>query len=601
MQNESGFVNWKEELLQELEAEPTTVSKGDSFVQHVLRYRYQISHDDAVNATDTAGGGDYGIDGLIVEPAEDGNPPYGIIVQGKYGTAGPQASPLTEFRKFSNGLEQTRNGKQLTDALEQCASVLKSEGALLYIIATVDPLSETQFVELQDARAIANQHYGASVTLEAISLRDLYEEFGGQQASAGSVSLTCKGVRAESNTYIGAATLIDVYQMLREYAELHNGSLDSIYDRNVRKWLGKRARSVNDGINNTLLNNPGLFIAYNNGITMVCRNFEASDEGLHIDSPQIVNGCQTTRTLFDFMENHFAGVQGQLSTLPDAQPYRTGLLAFKLIEVQDFDTDFVRDITRFSNKQNAVRGRDFLTLEEAFHRLKSTLLEKDYYLEVQTGEYNVLPKTEKQKFPQDKLVNAFDALRFYGATILRKPHTAFGRSGEFTPGGNEFDEAMKDLTEDDLLVPWLMARHAMERGYSIGSKKDLTQNDYRNQTRYFYLYMLFRVASHVLLGSPHVDPQKRKVFYERLLKLRNDYLSDSKEETAFKAMLDTADNLVATYMSLAHHSGWFQDRNAFLKSQDLLNEERIVQASGELVVKGPALKEKAKTVLGELP
>ena len=100
--------------------------------------------------------------------------------------------------------------------------------------------------------------------------------------------------------------------------------------------------------------------------------------------------------------------------------------------------------------------------------------------------------------------------------MLRKPHTAFGRSGEFTPGGNEFDEATKDLAEDDLLVPWLMAGHAKELGYSVGSKKDPSQNDHRNQTRYFYLYMLFRVASQVLSGSPQLEPSARLGFYKML-------------------------------------------------------------------------------------
>ena len=289
--------------------------------------------------------------------------------------------------------------------------------------------------------------------------------------------------------------------MLCEYANHYSGALDGIYDRNVRKWLGKRTNSVNGGISTTLRNNPDRFVAYNNGISIVCRNFQISDQGLQIDSPQIVNGCQTTRTLYDFMETQFAGVQAQLATLVDAEPYRAALLAFKLMAVQDFDTDFVRDITRFSNKQNAVRGRDFLTLEQEFHQLKECLFKKGYFLEIQTGEYNVLPKAQKQQFPEQSLVNAFDALRFYGAAVLRKPHTAFGRSGEFTPGGSEFDEVTKALTEDDLLVPWLMARHAMDRGYSIGSKKSLGPNDYRNQTRYFYLYMLFRVASQVLTGN----------------------------------------------------------------------------------------------------
>ena len=104
VQNESSFADWKAELLHDIEAEPDTVSKGDSFVQCVLRYRYQLSDDDAIDATDTAGAGDHGIDGLIIEEAEEGNPAHGIVVQGKYGTAGLQVSPLLEFIKFSKSL-----------------------------------------------------------------------------------------------------------------------------------------------------------------------------------------------------------------------------------------------------------------------------------------------------------------------------------------------------------------------------------------------------------------------------------------------------------------------------------------------------------------
>ena len=599
VQNESSFAVWKAEILHDIDAETDTVSKGDSFVQCVLRYRYQLSDDDAIDATDMSGAGDHGIDGLIIEEAEEGNPAHGIVVQGKYGTAGHQVSPLLEFIKFSKGLQQTKSGTHLTDALERCFAVLENEGTLTYVIATVDPLGDSQTDELENARVIANERYGPSVNLEAVSLRDLYDEICEQQTPAKSVSLVCQWVPAGTDTYVGAATLVDVYQMLREYAKLHNGSVDKIYDRNVRKWLGKRAKSVNAGINNTLLENPDRFIAFNNGISMVCRSLEPLDGALRIDSPQIVNGCQTTRTLYDFMENQFAGVQEQLDTLPKADPYRTSSLSFKLIAVPDFDNAFVRDITRFSNKQNAVRGRDFLTLEENFHQLKSALMEKGYYLEVQTGEYNVLPKSEKQNFPQERLVNAFDALRFYGAAILRKPHTAFGRSGEFTPGGNEFDEATTGLTEDDLLIPWLMAGHAKELGYSVGSKKGPSQNDHRNQTRYFYLYMLFRVASQVLSGSPQIEPSARSGFYEQLLTLRDNYRANGEEETAFKALLDTADKLVATYMNLASLGHWYQDRNAFLKSQDLLIETKIGQASGDLLVTQADLREKAQKVLGE--
>ncbi|MDP2860086.1 MAG: AIPR family protein, partial [Bacillota bacterium] len=500
-------------LLEELEAEPSAVVRGDRFVQRVLRYRYQLSDDDSVNATGMAGSGDHGIDALIIDPAEDAEPPHALVVQGKYGVAGEQASPLDEFRKFAKGLRQARDGQPPTDALEQCAAILRAGGIVEYLIITIQPMTSDQLDELDDARGLANQGFGSQVVLEAMSLGDVYQEVTGQRAPGVVVSLSCQGVQPMQDVYIGAATLIDAYRMLREYADQHHGVLDSIYDRNVRKWLGRRAKSVNDGINNTLRQEPERFIAYNNGISIVCRSFQSSAQGLRIDSPQVVNGCQTTRTLYDFMVNHFAGTHVKLGTLPEAEPYRKASLAFKVIAVPDFNTDFVRNITRYSNKQNAVRGRDFLTLEEEFHRLKAGLAERKYFLEIQTGEYNVLPKAEKDRFPQGRLINAFDALRFYGAAVLKKPHTAFGRSGEFTPGGSEFDDATHDLKEDDLLVPWLMARHAEGRGYSIGAKKSLAEDDYRNQTRYFYLYMLFRVASQVLRGTADVDSTTRHDFY----------------------------------------------------------------------------------------
>ena len=596
-QLESDFLNWKDELLNQINSQDSTVAMGDAFVQHVLRYHYQLSEDDSVNATDMAGAGDHGIDGLIIEPVEDGIPQHGTVVQGKYGGAGEQLSPLQEFSKFLNGLKLTREGQQITEALTQCCSVLDAGGSFSYIIATVDPLTENQSNELQHARMIGTQLFGSSMSLEAISLRDLYEKIADQKSPSIGVSLACRGVRIDNETYIGAATLVDVYHSLREYAKQHNGVLDGIYDRNVRKWLGKRAKSVNAGIASTLSVSPEKFVAYNNGISLVCRSFESSDGSLQIDSPQIVNGCQTTRTLYEFMENHFPGQETQLDNLGKAEPYRNAFLTFKLTEVKDLDTDFVRDITRYSNRQNAVRGRDFLTLEQEFHRLKDSLLTEGYYLEIQTGEYNVLPKSEKLKFSEDTLINAFDALRFYGAAVLRKPHTAFGRSGDFTPGGNEFDDAMKNLSEHDLLVPWLMARHAKERGYSIGSKKSLVQNDHRNQTRYFYLYILFRVASQVITGRPDIEGTDRLDFYKKLMKLRQESLSIESGDTVFEDILEVADTVVAAHMKMADLLNWFTDRNAFLKGQDLLNQEHLVQASAQFLVKEEELKLKVSETL----
>lgn len=591
------YDQWKSDIVQHIDAATSTTEKGDRFVQMILRNRYQLSEDDAVNATDSAGAGDRGIDAVYVTPADADQPPSALVLQGKYGTAGEGFSPYQEFAKFATGLQDALDGHAPTDALHQCASVLKSDGIIQYTFATVTPLSASAQTEVNDVRTLARKRFEEHVLVEAISLKDVYQEVVGAPGTASHVEIRCQGVEAMPTVYVGTASLAETYRMLRQYAKSHNGVLDSIYDRNVRKWLGKRAKSVNAGIVTTLQKAPDRFIAYNNGITIVCRGFTQTAQGLQLDSPQIVNGCQTTRTLYDFMENEFAGLADQLEQHGQAGRYFEALLPFKLIAVSDLDSDLVKDITRYSNKQNAVRGRDFLTLEDDFQRLKHELAARGYFLEVQTGEYNVLPKSEREHFPASRVINAFDGLRFYGAAVLGKPHTAFGRSGDFTAGGREFDTVMDGLTSDDLFVPWLVARDAEALGYSVGAKHHTTSDDHRNQTRYFFAYIFFRVLSHVLRDTPEMDLATRNNLYGKLIILHDASEKSGASDTPYNRLLKLADGAVATYMYLAKKGNWYTDRNAFLKSIDLLNEEHLNATSGPMLLEMTSLRQEAESVL----
>ena len=592
------YAAWKADLVAQIEASADTTEKGNRFVQRILRDYYQLSEDDSVNATDCAGAGDRGVDAIYTEPAEDEDPPDALLVQGKYGAAGMNFSPYHEFKKFAQALQQAIEGNPPTDALAQAASVYQHHGALRYVVATIEPLSDALQSEIEDIRKLANNRFQDQVVVESISLPDVYHEIANRPEPSAQVEMQCDGVAPLEHIFIGSATLVDVYQMLRHYARAHHGVLDSIYDRNVRKWLGKRAQSVNAGIARTLKEDPASFAAYNNGITIVCRRFNRTEHGLEIDSPQIVNGCQTTRTIYDYMENQFAGVMDQLARHPDAERYRRALLPFKLIAVEDLDGELVKNITRFSNKQNAVRGRDFLTLEDEFRRLKQTLAKRGYYLEVQTGEYAVLPKAQRDKFASGHLINAFDALRFYAAAVYAHPNTAFGHSSDFTPGGREFDTMIKGLTADDLYVPWLIAEDAKQLGYSVGAKRQGVIDDHRNQTRYFFLYVFFRIVSQALRNTPQIDLTTRGEMYGQLLRLREHSATSGDAADVFPRLLGLADETVATYMALAQVNSWYSDRNAFLKREDLLNEEHLILASGKVQIEMNGLRAKAKSILG---
>ena len=151
------------------------------------------------------------------------------------------------------------------------------------------------------------------------------------------------------------------------YMAVFPGSqLARIYDRwgarlleqNVRVFLQARG-NVNQGIRNTIANNPEMFFAYNNGITATAESMEtvASTNGLLLTSMrnfQIVNGGQTTASIHAALRNSEVDldrvfVQMKLSIVdPD-----------RALEI-------VPKISQYANTQNRVSAADFFS-NHPFH------------------------------------------------------------------------------------------------------------------------------------------------------------------------------------------------------------------------------------------
>lgn len=131
-----------------------------------------------------------------------------------------------------------------------------------------------------------------------------------------------------------------------------------LLEQNVRTFLQARG-NVNQGIRATILNEPGMFFAYNNGITATAQNVETgmTDDGLAITrivDLQIVNGGQTTASLFHTRKRDKADlsqifVQMKLSVI-DSQQNET----------------VVPKISEYANTQNRVNAADFFS-NHPFH------------------------------------------------------------------------------------------------------------------------------------------------------------------------------------------------------------------------------------------
>ncbi len=141
--------------------------------------------------------------------------------------------------------------------------------------------------------------------------------------------------------------------------------LAAIYDRwgarlleqNVRVFLQARGK-VNQGIRSTIINEPEMFFAFNNGLTATAEsiNTRRSDDGLlltSIDGLQIVNGGQTTASL------HAARRAGE--------PLARIFVQMKLSIVDPaLAEEIVPRISEYANTQNKVNAAD-LSSNHPFH------------------------------------------------------------------------------------------------------------------------------------------------------------------------------------------------------------------------------------------
>ena len=164
-------------------------------------------------------------------------------------------------------------------------------------------------------------------------------------------------------------------------------------DVDVPKSINSSMRETIEGLNGQL---PHRFVAYNNGITIVCSDFkEISTNVRQIKSLQIVNGGQTTEMMFDYYKN---GKEDLIRNI---------MVPIKVISLKGkVGMHFINtssDVAARVNHQNPTQPRQlhsndprFLYLEKAWGRRTPKM-----YLGVKENEWEQLSEAEDEE--KDKI------------------------------------------------------------------------------------------------------------------------------------------------------------------------------------------------------
>lgn len=146
-------------------------------------------------------------------------------------------------------------------------------------------------------------------------------------------------------------------------AALYDEYRDRLLEKNVRSFLQVKG-TVNKGIRDTLRDEPDMFLAYNNGISVTAESVEISrDENgkpsiRSIRDMQIVNGGQTTASIFNAHNDKKINV--------DLSKVFVQMKLSVITSPEDMD-EIVPRISAFANTQNKVQIADF-SANDPYHR-----------------------------------------------------------------------------------------------------------------------------------------------------------------------------------------------------------------------------------------
>ena len=321
------------------------LKKGNYFTQNVIESVYEL--DNRVNI--------FGFDILRVESfSEENMNAYKIVfITGDYfNLVGDCSIDLKSIKRQIQGINRLL--KRIRDRsfsagdvnkLEELQSFVLNNNVvefdIVYITDAVIKAQQNKLAELSVAYGdFSNLLFFDIKTIDSILNEDGFSKIV-MSADMFDEPKSCAHLESDKltvyATYFTGNELFGLYRMYNR----------RLYDNNVRLFLDTK-RKGNAAMVKTILENPELFVSYNNGLSIVAESVNLTGSVIEgINSLSVVNGGQTLATLY------YTGKKYGIESLS-----RVRVIA-KISCLKVHEGSMVSNISKASNTQTAIKSSDF--------------------------------------------------------------------------------------------------------------------------------------------------------------------------------------------------------------------------------------------------
>lgn len=341
----------------------------------------------------TDGSADKGIDAIGLDPTAK----VVVFVQSKWRQDGTGSMSLADVLKYLAGVKSLLGMKAEGEPAHASEStkiavrdLLKTPGARIRLVTATtasDPLADPVQEPIDDLLAQLNDLEG----IEPLALHShlgqssLFDSITDEARPSVDIDLQMLdwGRASEpQKVYYGRVSAAEI----AGWFDAHGADL---FAENIRVVIPRS--DINQGILQTIKEEPEWFAYYNNGITILAEEIEIGPGGtlnrdvgyFKLASASIVNGAQTVSTLGSALGTEHEPNLGQAFVL------------VRCIEVPKDEGELSRRITRYANTQNEVSSQDFAFLDQEQHRLVRELQVLDIEYILRSAEHPKSGDSEK--------------------------------------------------------------------------------------------------------------------------------------------------------------------------------------------------------------
>lgn len=262
----------------------------------------------------------------------------------------------------------------------------------------------------------------------------------------------------------------------KEIARVVNDNSDALFDANIRRFLGTRG-AVNQDIlltcSDKSVSNSFWFL--NNGVTIICDKVDEitlpESPLVKIENMQIVNGCQTAKTLA------LAEQQGKLAA--DVR------VMLKIYQTQN--SELAGKLVLTTNNQNKITSRNLRSNDSRQTDLQRAFAAYGILYEIKPGEFDKSGEVGR-KIVANELV-----AQSYLGTILKKPSDA--RRRKYKIWGELYDQVFGGKKTEQYI--FAVELHLAVMRWLKLQKKD---QGLRHKLEKNGAFHIARIAAHRLMG-----------------------------------------------------------------------------------------------------